>query len=39
MRKNQLKKTLLAVIGAMVTTTSLAGEPELEARIKQLEKR
>lgn len=37
MRKNQLKKTLLALIGAMVTTTSWAGEAELEGRIKQLE--
>lgn len=37
MRKNQLKNSLLAVLAASVTTTSWAGEAELEGRIKQLE--
>ena len=37
MRKNQLSKILLAVLATTVTTSSWAGEVELEGRIKQLE--
>lgn len=37
MRKNQLKKSLLAVLAMAVTTTAWAGDAALESRIKQLE--